>query len=100
MSVSKLNKNKILELIIKQDNNHQAHPIKELLEKAATINKSFTLKIESSEECCNWTNILIVFKNAQVVPFYLPKTRMLSISIENDTECEFTYNMKSALTKF
>jgi hypothetical protein len=99
MNASKLNKNKVLEMIIKEDNRHQAHPIKELLERASSVNKSFTVKLEVSEDGCNWTNALIVFKNTQVSP-YLPKTRMMSIGIVNDTECEFTFNMTSVLSKF
>jgi hypothetical protein len=95
----KMNKNTLIKQLIKEDKMHQAHPIKELFEKAASINKTFTITTEPTEDDCNWTNGAIKFKNSQVVPFYVPKSRLISVCGETTEPLEFTYNLQSVLAK-
>ena len=95
-----MNKQKLIARIIAEDNNHQAHPIKELLTNAATINKKFTIALDATEDGTNWTNGTIRFDNSQVVPFYVPSSRMFSVDIITSSPIELVFNTASVLSKF
>lgn len=94
-----MNKKQFLERMIVEDKMHQAHPLKELLVKAATINKTFKVETESTEKDCNWTNCYMSFKNKQVVPFYIPSGRCFSVALMSDEPMEFTFNTQAVLSK-
>lgn len=95
-------KEKIINDIIKCDNNHQAHPIRKILERAAKIekNKTVTLKLSETGEDCNFASGYIFLKAGQVIPEYVPKSIFVSIVLDTDVPLEYNYNLKSILSKF
>jgi|LakMenE18May11ns_1017448.scaffolds.fasta_scaffold9751408_2 hypothetical protein len=95
-----MNKTKLLETIIAADKNHQAHPVKQLLDKAQPINATFTVMVEATNsKFQEWSYVVLKFKNSQVIPYYVPKVQMFAIGIDTKIDLEYTYNTKSVLSK-
>jgi hypothetical protein len=89
-----MNRKTLLKQIIKQDNAHQAHPIRAYLLRAAAINTYVTASVKADDE---WSTVTLVLDNAQVVPVYVPQSQLTSVCVTTTEDVTYRFNITSML---